>query len=431
MGKLISLGEYNKLYNYIWIYLILQFIGLFVFDYTLVFDQLQYEALKIPINPFISISFNFLFYIIISLVIIKLQNFYQNKQPIQNLTKEEKLIFNEMDIIQQYGLEQGDYFLYINLFFVVATDVLDEIILKFKCSLLNYWMFEMFFYEIFNLKILKTKIYRHHIFSFIYILSSCSLLKTIVIIINFINSTENVEILNNRKWLIPIVVVFYFLFNIFKAYIYYNEKYYLEKRIISIPNYILLYGIYGIIASSICVLISTYIPCGDNTIPELSKIVCNFKDDEENYYFDSYIIYFKNLASQFLGLRIILIIIRCLLYCAVTYYVYAIYKKLSPIYHICMTRLTHLILNILVFINDLINKDINEISISINILELLIILFYISGSVVYLEFIELNFCKLNFYTRRNIKLRADKEFKISIGEINIDRENSDLESNEL
>ena len=52
MGKLISLGEYNKLYNYIWIYLILQFIGLFVFDYTLVFDQLQYEALKIPINPF-------------------------------------------------------------------------------------------------------------------------------------------------------------------------------------------------------------------------------------------------------------------------------------------------------------------------------------------------------------------------------------------
>ena len=106
MGKLISLGEYNKLYNYIWIYLILQFIGLFVFDYTLVFDQLQYEALKIPINPFISISFNFLFYIIISLVIIKLQNFYQNKQPIQNLTKEEKLIFNEMDIIQQYGLEQ-------------------------------------------------------------------------------------------------------------------------------------------------------------------------------------------------------------------------------------------------------------------------------------------------------------------------------------
>ena len=96
-----------------------------------------------------------------------------------------------------------------------------------------------------------------------------------------------------------------------------------------------------------------------------------------------------------------------------------------------MTRLTHLILNILVFINDLINKDINEISISINILELLIIIFYISGSVVYLEFIELNFCKLNFYTRRNIKLRSDKEFKISIGEINIDRENSDLESNEL
>ena len=284
--------------------------------------------MKIPIHQFISISFNYFFYIIISLIILKVQKIYQNKQPIQDLTKEEKLIFNEIDILEQYGLEQGDYFLYINLFFVVATDILDEIISKFKCSLLNYWMFEMLFYELFNSRFLKTKIYKHHIFSFIFILSSCSIIKTIEIIISFINKTDNVEILNNRKWLIPIATVFYFLFNIFKAYIYCNEKYYLEKRVISIPQYILLYGIYGIISSSICALISSFFPCGNNTIPELSKIVCNIKDDEENYYFDNYIIYFKNLASEFLGLRIIFIIIQSLLYCVGTYYVYAIYKKL-------------------------------------------------------------------------------------------------------
>ena len=96
--------------------------------------------------------------------------------------------------------------------------------------------------------------------------------------------------------------------------------------------------------------------------------------------------------------------------------------------YICLTRLNVLILNILVFINDLINKNIKKIGITITILEFLILIFYILGSIVYLEFIELNFCNLNFYTRRNIKGRSDKDFKVSLDEINIVRENIDLEN---
>ena len=56
MGKIISLGENNNLYKYIWIYLIIRFIPLFIFEKKLIFAQLQTEALNIPKRPFISLQ---------------------------------------------------------------------------------------------------------------------------------------------------------------------------------------------------------------------------------------------------------------------------------------------------------------------------------------------------------------------------------------
>ena len=103
------------------------------------------------------------------------------------------------------------------------------------------------------------------------------------------------------------------------------------------------------------------------------------------------------------------------------YYCYAIYKRLNnPIYHICMYRLNFLILAILSFINDLVNDKLRNEKISINILNILIIFFYLLGSIVYLEFIELNFCNLNYYTKRNIEERANGDILISLGSINSD-----------
>ena len=68
-----------------------------------------------------------------------------------------------------------------------------------------------------------------------------------------------------------------------------------------------------------------------------------------------------------------------------------------------MYRFNYLILDILGFINEMINDDnIKNIGITISILNILILFFYMFGSIVYLEFIELNFCNLNFYTKRNI-----------------------------
>ena len=90
-----------------------------------------------------------------------------------------------------------------------------------------------------------------------------------------------------------------------------------------------------------------------------------------------------------------------------------------------MHRLNVLILNILWFINSLINIDNNDkIYVTTNIIDITLSVFYLLGSIIYLEFIELNFCGLNFYTRKNIKRRANTENYYSIENLgNISYEN--------
>jgi len=93
-----------------------------------------------------------------------------------------------------------------------------------------------------------------------------------------------------------------------------------------------------------------------------------------------------------------------------------------------MHRLNVLILNILWFMNSLINNDkIDNIYKTTNIIDILLSVFYLLGSIIYLEFIELNCCGLHFYTRRNIKRRANSEFYYSIENIgNISYDNETL-----
>ena len=301
----------------------------------------------------------------------------------------------------------------------------------FQLSILNYWMFEILFFERFNARLFNTKIYRHHTFSLIFILFFCSIMQTIIIIMNFVNDTKKVKIFDDEKWLIPIGVIFTFLSNIFRAYVYNNEKYYLEKRYISIIDYLLIYGIFGALSTFFCAILASYVPCGDNSLPEFSKIVCSYVDDDEIYYIDSYKIFFKEFASDYLSLRIVLKIIDIILYYISNYYIYVIYKILSPIYHIYMKRLNSLIFNILELINYSINDDdIQSLDVSLNVLNILLLLFFILGSLVYLEFIELNFFGLNFYLKRKIKERANSESMIHLNTIDDNAEMYNEEKNE-
>jgi hypothetical protein len=431
MGKYISLGGYNKLYKYIWIYLILRFLTTYIFSNNFIFEQFKVESLKdFPDSYFITSQFNYLGFIVISPILIFISKFLNKKKVDEDFT-EQKLIFNEQDIITEYGIQKTDTFWFINIFFLVLKDWIEELLWPFGCSMFTYWMFEMLYYELFHYRLFKTNIYRHHIFSFIFILVPCCLLKSIYIIIQFANDTDKAKFFDNRKWLIPTSLIVYFLFRIFKTYTYSNIKYYFDRRIISIPKFMFLYGIFGLITNFFGCIISTYVPCGDNALPELSKRICRFNENNQTiYYFDSYILYFEQFANEYWKERIVIIIFKTAFNFACFYNIYVIFKKLSPIYYLCFHRFNVLILNILTLLNKVINDrdNIDSIFISNSILDFLILIFYILGSLIYLEFIELNFYDLNFYTKRNIKERANSEKRISLGTISV---NSDISEKEI
>ena len=115
MGKFISLGEYNKLYKYIWIYLIFRFINTYIFYNTLIFDQFKpNNALTLPDTPFITLQFDYIGIIIISTIIIVIKKFFIKKE---SKKKKEPLIINEEnDINNEYGVEHRNIFLYVNIF---------------------------------------------------------------------------------------------------------------------------------------------------------------------------------------------------------------------------------------------------------------------------------------------------------------------------
>ena len=91
MGKYISLGEYNKQYKYIWIYLIIRFIYLFVFPNQLMFDQIKTDVLNLPYGPFISSQFNYLVYILISAIIIIINKYRKKKERSNSLIKKNNI----------------------------------------------------------------------------------------------------------------------------------------------------------------------------------------------------------------------------------------------------------------------------------------------------------------------------------------------------
>ena len=300
MGKYISLGEYNKLYKYIWIYLILRFVLTYIFYNDLIFKQFdEKDILILPDHPLITPQIDYIGYIIISLIIKVIKKFLRKKKSNANLN-DIKLIYNESNIEIKYGVKENDIFLFVNIFFLVIRDILEQILPKFKASMFTYWMFEMLYYELFHSRLFKTKIYRHHIFSFIFILTSTCILRSANIIINFANDTNDAKFFEDKKWLIPTSIIVYFLFRVFKTYSFRNIKYYFDKRVISITNFMFIYGIFGVIATLIGALISTFAPCGDNTLPELSKKVCEYsKNNNTEYYFDSYIIFHEKLSSKY------------------------------------------------------------------------------------------------------------------------------------
>ena len=164
MCKLISFGGYNKLYKYIWIYLIF---GLILNQSSLI---LRKEIIDFPQDIIIQQIFDYLGVFIFSLLLYIY--FYWKKEEKDdkrniseiNISRTKSsssyinLIYNKYDENRPFSIKQ--YFILVIL--LILSNQLEHIFYNIGLDGLNFWMFGIVFISIIYSKIFKIGIYLHH-----------------------------------------------------------------------------------------------------------------------------------------------------------------------------------------------------------------------------------------------------------------------------
>jgi hypothetical protein len=298
---------------------------------------------------------------------------------------------------------------------------------------------------------LKAKIYSHQKIGIFINSLFCLIFK----LFGFIYSSNEENNLNMKyKICIPISIIFYLFIINSTSYIYTKLKFYMDLKFISQIKLLNLYGIIGFVFSSIACLIETLFKCVGNEKEFFCKIyepyknatnitnilnianttnTTNITNTNNSRYIENFYIFFNNFKRfDNAGVKIIEIVIiffRVLFNFCSIYFDMLVINYLTPM-HFMFGSLIY------VFLNDLTQliipkKDGEEEQPEINLLNFLAYICSFIGFMIYLEIIELNFCKLNYNLRKYISERSTKDiYEDDVNESIITDNDNDNDNNE-
>jgi hypothetical protein len=299
-----------------------------------------------------------------------------------------------------------------NVFFIFSLDGLDF-----------FWIFELLFVCYVNYKLFGIPVYRHKKCSIIFIIIVCTTLDLLTLK-GILNDDKEERLYKYYKWIIPIGIIFFLLNTYLRAYTFCKIKWIIDIKFYSPIKFLLLYGLTGALICFGFSIISHNIPCVDvNSFTHISLICTVNKTDNNNNtinYYDNFSIYFSSFGN---AKYVFLYIFKIITSYGVKLYSILIIKYLSPEYLICINSFYFFITGMIDSIYYL-SKGINTKKETINgykYIDIAVDLLHFLGSVIYLEFIELKFCKLNYYLKKNIAKRSEREMitEMSINETNV------------
>ena len=269
------------------------------------------------------------------------------------------------------------------IFLLVFVELTVQIYNLFAIVNTDYWSFEIFFTAFFIKKIFKIKLFRHQIFSMIFILIFCSTMKSLSCRESYKKKPFD---LNHLYIFIPC----YLLITLIRSYVYTKIKWLMDIRYITIPKMLFTFGVFGLFISLIiCILTCIF--------PHLIGDVFG------HFYLLSYSIDWEKFIIE-----TFLIIIYMSLNFYLKFYDMLTLKTFTPIHVLANNSLYYLITQIILIISNGINiKDINYI-----VFSLLSHIFAIFGYFVFVELIEIKCCNCNFNLRKNIIKRSQIESAI-------------------
>ena len=430
MKNYFTFGKYNKLYKYIWFYIITKLIYSYLF--TSYFpDNVKINFLKLssfPSNIIIQQTFEYFGVFILSLFLFKC--IWRNKRNINKLTllnysrtsfssssssTEMPLIYNNYRINKPIQLKP---FLIIIILLVLA-DQLRHNFYNIDLDGLDYWMFEIFFISYINSMIFNIDIYLHQKVAIYFIIIFCSV-SVFISDIYLLNDNNEKRIFKKYIWIIPIVIIGFLLISFLRVYVLCQIKWFLDFKYISPIKFLIWYGLVGFAFCSFLGIISSSFKCPNIDYHENVIYFCKVNetssDGSKTFYYDNFSIFFKDLWRENRDLidniiYLILFIVRIFLSFLIKLFSLLIIQKLDPVFYISCNSLFYFITETVDNIsNYLIEREFDEYNFFENLAEL----FSVLGNILYLELVELNFCELNFNLKKNILNRSKEDSSIEL-----------------
>ena len=271
----------------------------------------------------------------------------------------------------------------------------------------------------FNLIYFKFKIYLHHKLVICLNLIICGILKIIYLIVvinddNKDNKKDSVFGNYNNCWgIIPFGIITYLINMISRAFALSEIKVLMQYKYISPIKLLIIYGIIGILITTIIGLISTFIECNE-VYSSLDMKICNIENKEdETYFLENFKIWINEINIG----QIIFLLIGIIMNFFYRLFYFLIIKNLTAI-HIIFSNLfsTYLLviigcIKIYLYNSSYFQKYHFYVYVFIFLIH--IIIFF--GLLIYLEMIELDFCNLNYNLKKKIIDRSIQDYELVIG----------------
>ena len=317
-----------------------------------------------------------------------------------------KLIHNEL---KNYLNNRGGIIIFI---LILILWIIEENLVLIYVDIfqdLDFWFFELIFISIIFSNHFIFKIYSHQKLSMALSIGVGSILKIYNISISLISEDEKIY----KKYpLVFFFVILYFLIILARSYVNTQIKVFMDLKFITHRTLLMSYGLTGASLCFIAGIIMSFVPCSDNKAIE--AFVCKVKYNDNLYYDEihSYIESSKNMSA-----RLIIIVLGIISFFCNKFFYTLIIKNYTPIHVIFSFPMqffiekTFLLIFTAIFFRSHLFSEENQLEKFL--LDISGDIASIIGFLIYLEIIELNFCKLNYNLKKNIISRGENDYKFS------------------
>jgi len=397
----ISFGVYNKYLKYIIFHIIstLLYEATFGLNYGNVYKEIIFfeKQKSFSSHRLINSIFCYFGILLFSLILYKFDP--NRKTKISNKRHNSKI---ELIHYDNKSIKKDNYTIILVSFLWVIHEQLAINYYYFNFVYLDYWTLELIIAYYISKTMFNIQIHNHQKFAIFFNSVLCSILIWLPFIVSLIDGETNN--LKEKPVLILTGIISYLIIMFIRSYSNCKIKWISDLKDISVCRFLVYYGLFGTIISTIVSLVTTNAECNID-----EYIYCYLEKDGKKY-FEHFSIFYEDFSSSKL-IFIFLIILNIIFGFLKSLFYILIIKYLTPFHAITLPSIYYFLLLVILFFYTLINKKENRDSKGIEVLstacDTIADFFTIIGTSIYSEIIELNFCKLDYNLKRNIIKRGD------------------------